>query len=101
MMESKMTNSEILAYRGSQLSGLDKQRRFVLLQLTRPMGCPNCATALTYVEAAGLTVDTVDLSKPSDDPCKCSGCSRELKYTVPMMGDCHWTLVPVAPTKAA
>lgn len=95
-----MTNSEILAYRGSQLSGLDKQRQFVLRQLTRGMGCPSCGTIQSYIEAAGLTVDTIDLNKASDDPCKCTACGRGLKYTVPMMGDCHWRLIPIPPVRA-
>lgn len=90
------TNSELLATgRDLHLGGLEGQRRFVLRKLTQRMGCPNCATPQNYVEAAGLTVDTVDLDKAADDPCKCVACGRGLIYTVLMFGDPVWTLVPI------
>ncbi len=90
-----MTNSELLAYKGNQLSGLDGQRRYVLRQLTRPMGCPNCGTLQSFIEAKRLTVDAFDTDVSHPDKSECIKCGRGIDYTVPMMGDAHWTLVPV------
>lgn len=93
-----MSNSELLAYTGSQLGGLDKQRRFVLGRLNAPMPCPNCATPQSFIETSGFTLDTFDTDQHhSDGPYKCKGCARELLYTVPLIGDQHWRLVPVTP----
>lgn len=94
-MFKQMTNSELLAYQGNQIGGLDRQRRFVLQRLTEKLPCPNCGTQQSYVEAKGFTVDTFEVGKSLGDKCECTACHRGIMYTVPMMGDHHWTLVPV------
>ena len=92
-----MKNSELLNYTRNILSGLDKQKQYVLRQYDKQKPCPNCAAPLNYFEASGIAVDDLDLSLATDPKAACPACKRELIWTLPMLtGDWHWRLVPIA-----
>jgi len=89
-------NSEILKTGNDKfLSSIDRQRRYVLRQLTSPRRCPNCAQDAGYFEAIGIAIDDLDLHKETADrPARCPHCHRGLEYKLPMMGDWYWHLIP-------
>jgi hypothetical protein len=98
MIESKMTNREVLSTTNDRLlNSLDRQRRFILREYVQPRPCPNCATPLNYFEAKGIGIDDLDFSNPEQDHDKasCPACKRGLIWTLPFMGSWHWRLVPI------
>jgi hypothetical protein len=100
MIESKMTNREVLSTTNDRLlNSLDRQRRFILREYVQPRPCPNCATPLNYFEAKGIDIDDLQFSNPehdhNHDKGHCPICQRGLIFTLPLMGGWRWRLVPI------
>ena len=88
-----MTNQELLNAAPSTLSGLDKQRRYVLKMATLPMPCPACLTPNTEVDALGGDIEAYDFGHAHPEkPFHCKQCHRELRLTVPFIGTNFWRL---------
>ena len=91
-----MTNRQVLAYDGPNrlLTGIEKQRRFVLRVLSAKRPCPNCGSAHDVFEVTGVDIDAYDLMR-SDNPDHghCPACKSGLQLVVPLQADPHWQKV--------
>src|SRR5215469_3186136 len=97
-MKRELTNSEVLAWGESHrfLTGLDRQRLYLLRIWSAQRACPSCGTKQNYFEASGKAIDDVEFVGPEPKfTCITEACKRELIHTVPFFGDWHWTLVPI------
>ena len=90
-----MTNRELLASTEAVLSGLDRQRRFVLVTERRPMPCPACKTPINAFDAAGIDIDAYDFGVTTH-PYRCPACGAELDQVVPFISlagnSWHWQI---------
>lgn len=96
--ERPMTNRELLDWSGSEdmLYGLERQRRYVLRIEGEKKACPNCGNPMTAWEGRGFAdVDSYDLTEQHDNAGTCTKCGRAIKFTLPLMGEWHWRLVPI------
>ena len=93
-----MTNRELLAYTGPRelLDGIERQRHFILMTENTPRPCPNCAAPLKGWQHRFANVDDYDLTGATQDKGECPRCHRGIVFTLPLIGDWHWTLVPDA-----
>lgn len=90
-----MKNSELLTYSGTILSGLERQRQYVLRMQVGPFECPNCGTPHAKWEIHGIAdVDDYDLGKLHPDEGHCKSCGRGLRYCVPLIGGVFIQLIP-------
>jgi hypothetical protein len=100
-----MKNSELLKRDRRSLTGLDRQRHYVLATLVTKNRCPNCGTQQNFFEGSGIAIDDwQDIA--GGTPCRCIACGRELNYVVPFFamlgrGGWYWSLVPIAPKGGA
>jgi len=80
------------------MTGIEKQRLYILRILSSLRDCPNCAHRLNYFDAMfrGGDVDAMDLTKTqaTDHVGTCPSCKRGLLYTLPFIGDWYFRLVP-------
>lgn len=91
-----MKNSELINRPNNDLiSGLDRQRRFILLNHSAQKACPNCGTRQNVFEATGVTIDEYDTNLPGEKEATCIECKRGLVYLLPIFGDWRWRLVPI------
>jgi hypothetical protein len=94
-----MKNSELLAKNRSTLTGLDRQRHFVLSTLIQKNPCPICATVQNFFEGSGIALDDW-ADKAGGTPCRCIACGSGLIYVVPFLaltgnGGWLWSLEPL------
>lgn len=103
---SKRKNSELLAApNNALLSGLDKQRRFILQRHSVQMPCPNCGTKQNVFEATGVAIDDYDTDAGGEKIGTCIGCKRGLEHVIPFVVAAgpgwQWSLVKIEPGSAA
>lgn len=80
------TNSQLLTLPASTLTGLQKQRRFLLRIALTPMPCPICHEPTNKLEAAGVELDAYDVTGAKDaHQYRCPHCQAPLTYVVPFM----------------
>lgn len=102
------TNTELLNMSDPEaklLTGIERQRRFVMRIQARQMPCPNCGTGQSVFEAAGIKLDDYDFGV-SEHKYTCINvtCRRELEHCVPLIAIHHawlWMLVPICVTGPA
>ena len=86
-----MTNAEILKTPAGLLTGLDKQRKFLLEMALTPNPCPDCKMEQNELQASGIAIN--DFKFDSAEPAyRCIRCRRELQHIVPMFSMGHKTL---------
>lgn len=92
-------NADILTIADHLLGSLERQRVYVLKRLLVQQACPNCGHEQNYLEATGLTLETIDLSKQRGDDCTCVNCHRTIRYIVPLVSlagpGWKWSLIPI------
>jgi hypothetical protein len=90
--EPEVTNMDILETPKELLSGLDRQRQFLLHgALMYRMACPNCIATPTKVEASMIARGLVNRFKV-DEPgeYRCPTCDCPLSWCVPLVGTPYW-----------
>lgn len=84
------------------LTGLERQRRFVLRMDSSRLPCPNCGAQQNVFEAAGIHINDYDFANPPKT-FHCMGCKRELRHDVPLFHSGPalwlWGLVPIPTEK--
>lgn len=91
-----MTNRELLQAPESALSGLDRQRRYLLRVESTPSPCPACRTPVNVFAAAGIDLDAYDFGATLL-AYRCPSCRAELDQVVPFFPAPHpwlWVLKP-------
>jgi|SRR5262245_25604375 len=85
------TNTELLnAHKSTLLSGVDKQRRFLLKIATTPTTCAGCGQLVSQVEATGKSLDEYPVDDAQDSEFTCPHCQTKLHWIVPLMGAPFW-----------
>ncbi len=91
-----MTNTELLHARPDLLTGVDRQRQFLLRLWSQQQPCPNCGTLLNVFEAARRKIDEIDTLSGAELKYRCTACERELQHVVPLVSiglPWEWRLV--------
>jgi hypothetical protein len=89
-----MTNRELLKVSPELLSGLDKQRLFLLRVESTPGPCPACKRPVNALEAAGIDLDAYDFGATRLSY-RCPNCLAELEQILPLFPGgpfWHWGL---------
>lgn len=89
-----MTNRELLDAKRELLSGVDRQKQYVLLVELTPMQCPACLQRTNAIVAAGIEIDDYRFGAVKHDYC-CPHCQAELEQVVPAFSvgpPWHWQL---------
>lgn len=83
------TNEELLTFPDSLLTGIQRQRRFLLKVALTTMPCPVCVKPTNMIQAAGVTLNEFwvgETERMNDHAFKCPHCQAPLKYVVPFVG---------------
>lgn len=90
-----MTNRELLNTPEQMLSGLDRQRLFILRVDGTPMPCPACKQPVNLFDAAGIDLDAYDFGT-TKHAYGCPACGAELEQIVPFIAGggpgWHWEI---------
>jgi len=93
-MNVDRTNEDILSTEDSKLSGLDKQRKFLLRMAIQVSPCPVCGDDCSLLEAAGVALNDYALGGVGEPSFRCPAneCGVELRQAIPLfvLGGGHW-----------
>jgi hypothetical protein len=92
-----MKNSELKDTPDRLLTGIDKQRKYLVELHSQKRPCPNCAHLMDFYEGHGIDMDDYNYLATLEKGAECTKCHRALKHVVPLISleGWHWSLVPV------